>query len=94
MTTIDGKQFWCPHCGGDTIRENMEAIVTCEIVRFLLDEDGDAYPDEEGAFGIRDFIAETQQYECAECGRHFDIRELPALVVASAAEVKNRGKKE
>lgn len=94
MTTIDGKQFQCPACGGDTIRENVEAIVTCDILRFDVDDEGGVYPDEEDAFDICDFIAETQQYECAECGRPLDIEELPTMVVASAADLEERKNEE
>ena len=87
MTTINGKQFQCPDCGDDTIREFSEAWVSCDIVRFGLLEDGEPFVDEETAITLEDVTSEPQ-YKCAGCGRLFEKRELPAMVAATEKPAK------
>ena len=79
MTRIDGKHFRCPSCGGDSVREFCETLVTCDIVRFQLHEDGSPFVGEETGITLEKATGEPE-YKCAECGRQFEIRELPAMV--------------
>jgi len=76
QTAINGNQFRCPDCGGGTVREFSEAIVSCEIVRFGVNEDGCPFVDEETEITLQKTISEPE-YECARCRRHFEIRNYP-----------------
>ena len=81
MTTIGGRQFRCPDCGGDTVREFCETLVSCDIVRFGLHEDGAPFVDEETEITLEKTTGEPE-YKCASCGRQFEIRELPTMLAA------------
>ena len=78
-TLIGGKRFRCQDCGGDTVREFCETLVSCEIFRFGLHDDGCPYVEEEADIALEKTTGEPQ-YECASCGRQIEIRELPASV--------------
>ena len=44
MTTIVGKQFQCPNCGCDTIREFCEPLVSWDIVRVTDTRKPESWP--------------------------------------------------
>jgi hypothetical protein len=84
MTIIGEKRFRCPDCGGDTVREFCETLVSCEIVRFGLHDDGCPFVEEETDIALEKTTGEPW-YECAECRRQLGILDLPAMV-AEAGE--------
>ena len=80
MTIICEKRFRCPpDCGGDTVREFCETLVSCEIVGFGLHDDGCPSVEEETDISPEETTGEPW-YECAECGRQLDILDLPTMV--------------
>jgi len=85
MTTIDEKRFRCPECGGDTVREFCEAIISCDIVRFGLDEDNWPFVEEEMEINWEKTISQPE-YQCATCGRRFETEELPARVAEDSGQ--------
>ena len=84
MTTmIDDKKFRCPRCGGDTVRDfTTHAVVTSQILRFVIDSDGRAFADNETKYELYDFAGgDESEYECDECSLPLDVHELSEMVV-------------
>jgi DNA-directed RNA polymerase subunit RPC12/RpoP len=85
MTTIDGKKFECPNCGGDSIREFCETLVSCEILRFEVDEDGCPCVEDESDVTLEKTLCEAE-YRCANCGRQLERLDLPDMVAVDGKD--------